>query len=406
MNKSFYISLLSAVMLMTLQAQSLIPHFLPKFIQGNTGTNSNRIPFVYRVGISGLTANATYRYFNQVVKSTDSDTINGSGNCIFVSTSGNFNRSSNPSLRNIGGYGTFITDANGSYEGWFITEPTGNARFLPGSYVFMRIVLNDGGSGTTVSIRLTTSDSVKVVKLDPAMSDSTGTGLRCASSTQSKDFILLYDNPDGAGRPISGAMIENDGTDNNGTNNYASFYSNFVNGVDGAFAAILPNDLPQGIRRIDHRALTTGSLVGFVSDADGLWPSGVNTVNPTGGTSELILANSDIQWTNDVSDAIQVPNDFILSQNFPNPFNPTTTIEYSIPSQVKSQKDLIEGRNGMVMLIVYDLLGREVQMLVNEQKNAGKYSVTFNPSNLSSGIYVYTLTCGVLKQTKQMLLLK
>ena len=270
----------------------------------------------------------------------------------------------------------------------------------------MRIVLNDGGSGTTVSIRLTTSDSVKVVKLDPAMSDSTGTGLRCASSTQSKDFILLYDNPDGAGRPISGAMIENDGTDNNGTNNYASFYSNFVNGVDGAFAAILPNDLPQGIRRIDHRALTTGSLVGFVSDADGLWPSGVNTVNPTGGTSELILANSDIQWTNDVSDAIQVPNDFILSQNFPNPFNPTTTIEYSIPSQVKSQKDLIEGRNGMVMLIVYDLLGREVQMLVNEQKNAGKYSVTFNPSNLSSGIYVYTLTCGVLKQTKQMLLLK
>ncbi len=87
-------------------------------------------------------------------------------------------------------------------------------------------------------------------------------------------------------------------------------------------------------------------------------------------------------------------DDFYLSQNYPNPFNPSTSIEYSIPS------------NEYVSLKVYDILGREIAVLVNQHMNAGNYSVNFNASNLSSGIYFYTLTSGNQNLTRKMLLLR
>lgn len=87
-------------------------------------------------------------------------------------------------------------------------------------------------------------------------------------------------------------------------------------------------------------------------------------------------------------------NEFRLEQNYPNPFNPTTTISYSIKSA------------GLVALKVYDLMGREVAALVNEVREAGSYSVTFNATNLPSGIYFYTLTSGNFTSTKKLILLK
>ncbi len=96
-----------------------------------------------------------------------------------------------------------------------------------------------------------------------------------------------------------------------------------------------------------------------------------------------------------------VPNKFILSQNFPNPFNPATAIKYSIPT------------SGLVMLKVYDVLGREVATLVNEDKPAGNYQVEFNAANLASGVYFYTLQvvpigrqAGSFTQTKKLILMK
>ncbi|MGB5530869.1 MAG: T9SS type A sorting domain-containing protein [Ignavibacteriaceae bacterium] len=87
-------------------------------------------------------------------------------------------------------------------------------------------------------------------------------------------------------------------------------------------------------------------------------------------------------------------NDYRLSQNFPNPFNPTTTIEYSIKSP------------GDVSLKVYDILGTEVASLVNEVKEPGNYSVTFDAENLPSGMYVYILSTGNFIDTKKFIILK
>ncbi|NWG28070.1 MAG: T9SS type A sorting domain-containing protein [Ignavibacteriaceae bacterium] len=89
-----------------------------------------------------------------------------------------------------------------------------------------------------------------------------------------------------------------------------------------------------------------------------------------------------------------VKYDFELDQNYPNPFNPITTINYSIKS------------TGLVTLKVYDMLGIEVASIVNEIKEAGNYSVTFNASELPSGIYFYQLRAGSFIETKKMLLLK
>ncbi len=89
-----------------------------------------------------------------------------------------------------------------------------------------------------------------------------------------------------------------------------------------------------------------------------------------------------------------LPETYNLNQNYPNPFNPTTTISYSIPS------------DGNVSLIIYDALGSEVAVLDNGFRTAGNYSHTFDASNLSSGMYFYTIRSGNFVQTKKMLLMK
>ena len=90
---------------------------------------------------------------------------------------------------------------------------------------------------------------------------------------------------------------------------------------------------------------------------------------------------------------------FSLEQNFPNPFNPSTKIKYSIPS-VGTRLAL------SVQLKVYDVLGNEVAILVNEYKPAGNYEIEFNASKLSSGVYFYQLKAGSFVETKKMLILK
>ncbi len=92
---------------------------------------------------------------------------------------------------------------------------------------------------------------------------------------------------------------------------------------------------------------------------------------------------------------------FDLEQNYPNPFNPITKINYVIPDADKESFSIPK-----VKLIVYDILGREVAVLVDEVKPAGKYSVSFNATNLPSGVYVYTLITGANHISKKMLLIK
>ncbi len=95
-----------------------------------------------------------------------------------------------------------------------------------------------------------------------------------------------------------------------------------------------------------------------------------------------------------VRETVNNPVKFSLEQNYPNPFNPTTAIKYSIPQSSK------------VTIKVFDVLGNEIQTLVNEEKSAGSYELNWNASNLSSGVYYYQMTAGNYISTRKMILLR
>ena len=120
-------------------------------------------------------------------------------------------------------------------------------------------------------------------------------------------------------------------------------------------------------------------------------------LKPAEGKSYYRLKQTDLDGTVKYSSIVEVnttaPAQFSLSQNYPNPFNPSTVIKYSIPV------------SGHITLKVYDVLGRLASTLVNEEKPAGEYSVDYK-TNLSSGIYYYTLTSGSYSETKKMTILK
>ena len=91
---------------------------------------------------------------------------------------------------------------------------------------------------------------------------------------------------------------------------------------------------------------------------------------------------------------MSVPKTYTLNQNYPNPFNPSTNVKFEIPS------------GGLIKLAVYDILGREIETLVNENLAAGSYSVNWNASNYPSGIYFYRIETSNFTETKKMVLIK
>jgi len=116
------------------------------------------------------------------------------------------------------------------------------------------------------------------------------------------------------------------------------------------------------------------------------------------GTYHYRLKQIDNDGTFEYSDIISVmagvPNNFYLSQNYPNPFNPVTRIEFTLPEKQQ------------VSLRVYNTLGELVQELLNEVKQPGSYSVTFNASNLPSGIYIYRIQTESFATNKKMTFMK
>ena len=95
-----------------------------------------------------------------------------------------------------------------------------------------------------------------------------------------------------------------------------------------------------------------------------------------------------------VEDEMQLPTEFQLYQNYPNPFNPITKIKYSIPT------------SSLVILKIYDILGREIEILINEEKPSGDYEVEFDGGEITSGIYFYRIQAGDYVETKKMVLMK
>jgi len=124
---------------------------------------------------------------------------------------------------------------------------------------------------------------------------------------------------------------------------------------------------------------------------------GVIEINNPDGFVDHLLTNEVYVYYSKISNVEDDEfnlEEYELSQNYPNPFNPNTTINYSISNP------------GYVTLKVYDILGKEVTSLVNEEKPAGIYEIEFDGRNLASGIYIYKLSVNNYSDSKKLILLK
>ena len=143
-----------------------------------------------------------------------------------------------------------------------------------------------------------------------------------------------------------------------------------------------------------------GDAIGFVSgngNSNSVKTYSFTDTPTSTGTYSYRLKQVDNDGTYEYSDAVEtviVVDGYTLSQNYPNPFNPSTTIKYEIKSA------------GDVTLKIYDVIGNEVAILVNEHQESGIYYMDFGTSSLTSGVYIYRLSVGDISLVKKMTLLK
>ncbi len=361
--KAKFITLLLLLGSISGYTQTISEVFFPQYIQG-AGTfdpaDNRKVPFVCRMKLSGLQPNTVYRYFNRFVTDTTS-TNTGDGNFILVKDSGNFIRVTDANLADPGPYGSFTTDASGSFTGWFANEADEIATFSPGTPIFFRVYLNNGAGGGAIARILTAANPVTVINFSNEADAFSGTALRCTplDHASPKQFILLYGNLSfsdivkilfgvpASVRPVSGTFIESDGTANTIANGYASFYSDSVNGVNKAWGAIIPNSLPGGIRLITRHSLSNGQLLLPYLSFDGKWPSvnhtTINTENPTGGlTGVLVIDGSRLSIINFWLNGEKTDDDQLTLQwNTPGEAN---AVEYMIERSVDGGKTFTEVR--------------------------------------------------------------
>lgn len=186
--------------------------------------------------------------------------------------------------------------------------------------------------------------------------------------------------------PSSKVIISHNNVWNNGIQSYDLNYQNCDTGEgdiskDPMFTESSPFRLQENSPCID-----TGIDAGISEDFNGYQRPAGNGYDIGAFEYGSITAVKEIETVN--------PNSFFIEQNYPNPFNPTTSINYSIPEI------------SLVTLRVYDILGREVITLVNEEKYAGNYSVVFNGSEFSSGVYIYTIKANKYFNAKKFVLIK
>jgi hypothetical protein len=144
---------------------------------------------------------------------------------------------------------------------------------------------------------------------------------------------------------------------------------------------------------------TTWTGAGYPSGTQALWATNIATGTngcligwSAGATGTIVkLTGIPVAVNNNNN---EIPQVYMLNQNYPNPFNPNTTISFAIP------------KAGNVELKIYDVVGREVSVVVNEFRQAGNYSVNFDASNLASGVYVYSIKSGDFIDSKKMVLIK
>jgi CotH protein/lamin tail-like protein/type IX secretion system substrate protein len=284
-----------------------------------------------------------------------------------------------------GVFGVTISTGTNGFQYYIYAENENAASFLPtrAAYEFYTLTV----SGDLVVNEFMASN-------ESTVSDADG---------EFDDWIELYNNTD-ADIPLNGYFLSDDGSDLTqwafpdtviAANSYLIVWADNDDGQDGLHTNFKLSASGESIYLVDSDTLIVNEVAFGEQTTDistGRYPNGTGSfieMSPTFSTENqdgLTGIENDTQT--------ELPSDFNLAQNFPNPFNPSTQITVSIPV------------SGIYTLRVYNILGQEVATLLNDQVSAGKHTFVFDASNLTSGIYFYSFSGNNFNQTKKMMLMK
>jgi len=314
-----------------------------------------------------------------------------------------------------------------------ITSPQDGATFPEGSQVVIEVAANDDGGANITKVEFFVSDNIKIGEVTTAPYTFTWTNITSgiyrltAAATNSlghkqtsNSIQITVGTPpmtrleaENATRQGAGMSIGTDVTASN--HHYISIAQTDTNATitwqlnnvieAGNYPIAFGYKVPFGTKTqfVNINGVRVGAIE-FAGATSTAWYEKNLNVNLVKGSNTIQMQMS---WSwmyvdylavpatiTAVENIAGIPTSYSLLQNYPNPFNPSTIISYQLP------------KSGLVTLKIYDVLGREVSTLVNEQKTAGTYKVEFNGIQLSSGVYFYRLTTADFMQTKKMIFIK
>lgn len=263
---------------------------VPKYIV--SGDSSKIMPTYVRLRLQNLSPNSSYRYIIKGIKSSDfasKSILPGAGNPMYVDTAaGNLRYYSGtthwtPVTGGPNGDDTMKTDFMGAYEGWFGLVGTGSSPYwTPGAKIYLAVIAV--GMNTNDTVRMYCQDSMNVITFNRSSSTDRGQGIWGQSLAKSKNFVAIFDNTNGSGRPEFLSPIEGWTVTGSSLSSLVSYYSTNAHKKPSYWASIIPNGLTNGIRRIDYLSAGTGMTVYANTDKDGVWgPSAKTTINLKGG---------------------------------------------------------------------------------------------------------------------------
>jgi hypothetical protein len=371
MRSVFLLSVLLCLVSFTAPAQPAIEWTVyPSYLGGTTSTTTLEQPIAYYLTFTGLTPNTAYSQmhmgFNHVSAPTTtrgSKWLPGSG-WISPSTFGAWKTS----------------DGSGVIRAWVLLRTPSSFSQVDSSRIRIRI--------THAGVDTTTFDSPFDIRNLRYDTTAQGTGavvygyMDTTTQNNAGKFMLAFREASDT-RPMACWYIFPNA--NVIATADSQIYTTRMDATlrrAGYFQLLLPANTPIG--KLEVR--DTNNVV-LRSKTSTLWMSGAPGTQTDLGTLDPVVMSVQKQ-TEDV------PTGFALHQNYPNPFNPSTSISFSVPER------------SVVRMSVYDMLGREIALLVNESLDAGSYSTTWEPSGLSTGTYLVRLQAGAFVQTAKMMLVK
>lgn len=268
------------------RALRLVDVSVPAFLQGEQDANNdnlNRIPVAFRFRIEGLAPNATYRMGNRMVLDADAPDNDGAGNALLIPADGSgwVRNTSAPRFRPADlntRHVELTADPDGIWEGWVVTEPSGNARFTPGNLLRALLILNDGNGGEDPAWSLRSETLLTVLELGTAPEQATA--VHGETTLEGAAFVALYD---AAATLLALTHVEASGAVFADT--FAAFYLDTVAAHPGRWGTLIPNSLDTGVAELLFLDASGAVLQTLSSGLAG-------TANASGGPLALWLPES------------------------------------------------------------------------------------------------------------------